>query len=88
MPRLVIFSLSICLFVSSIAVVYVRHQHRLEYTRLTQAKAEKDDLSIEWNVLMVAMGTWSSLSRIESAAKQNLQMRVPRSDEIVSVVGR
>ena len=88
MSRLVIFCLSISLFVSSVAVVYVRHQHRLEYTRLTQANAEKDDLSIEWNVLMVAMGTWSSLSRIENAAKQNLQMRVPQSDEIVSVEGR
>jgi len=88
MSRLVIFCLSISLFVSSVAVVYVRHQHRLEYTRLTQANAEKDDLSIEWNVLMVAMGTWSSLSRIENAAKQNLQMLVPQSDEIVSVEGR
>lgn len=85
MPRVAIFVLSICLFVSSLAVVYVRHQHRLEYTRLTQVTAERDDLFIEWNVLMVAMGTWSSLSRIENASKESLQMHAPKPNEIVSI---
>lgn len=85
MPRLAIFFLTISLFVSSIAVVYVRHQHRLEYTRLTQVNAERDDLFIEWNVLMVAMGTWSSLSRIETSSREKLLMRVPRPNEIINL---
>ena len=85
MPRVMVFVLSFSLFVSSMLVVYVRHQHRLEYTRLTIAKAERDDLFIEWNTLMVAMGTWSSLSRIESYALKTLQMQVPEANEIMSL---
>ena len=88
MPRVMIFFLSISLFVSSMLVVYVRHQHRLEYTRLTIANAERDDLFIEWNTLMVAMGTWSSLNRIETSALKTLQMRVPAADEIMSLEGQ
>lgn len=85
MPRVMIFFLSVSLFVSSMLVVYVRHQHRLEYTRLTIANAERDDLFIEWNTLMVAMGTWSSLNRIETSALKTLQMRVPEANEIMSL---
>lgn len=88
MSRTVVFFLSISLFVSSLAVVYVRHQHRLEYTRMTIANSEKDDLFIEWNTLMVAMGAWSSLSRIEMAASKTLEMRVPQPNEIVSIERR
>lgn len=88
MPRTVIFFLSIALFVSSLSVVYVRHQHRLEYTRLTIVNAERDDLVIEWNTLLVAMGTWSSLNRVEESAKTTLQMRAPKANEIVSVERR
>ena len=88
MPRVMIFFLSISLFVSSMLVVYVRHQHRLEYTRLTIANAERDDLFIEWNTLMVAMGTWSSLNRIETSALKTLQMRVPAANEIMSLEGQ
>jgi len=85
MPRVMVFCLLISLFISSLAVVYVRHQHRLEYARLTQVNAERDDLFIEWNTLMVAMGTWSSLSRIENSVSDSLQMRVPKSNEIISI---
>ena len=88
MSRTFAFVLSLCLFFSSLAVVYVRHQHRLEYTRLTLINAERDDLFIEWNTLMVAMGTWSSLNRIENSANSSLQMRVPNADEIISVGGQ
>ncbi len=69
-------------------MVYVRHQHRLEYTRLSLANAERDDLFIEWNTLMVAMGTWSSLNRVETAASDSLQMHMPRANEIISVERR
>ena len=88
MPKLFIFFLSICLFVSSLSVVYVRHQHRLEYTRLTIANAERDDLFIEWNTLMVAMGTWSSLNRVEATAIDSLQMHTPKANEIISIERR
>jgi len=88
MSKTLVFLLSIGLFISSLAVVYVRHQHRLEYTRLTIANSERDDLFIEWNTLMVAMGTWSSLNRVETVSNKGLQMRVPKPNEIVSIERR
>jgi len=77
--------LSFLLFLSSLTVVYYRHQHRLEYIRLAKESAERDDLTIEWNTLMTAMATWSSQERIETMAKNVLDMRVPNAAEIVSI---
>lgn len=83
-----VFFLAFCLFLSSFSVVYVRHQHRLEYIRLSSANAEKDDLFIEWNTLMIAMSTWSSLNQLEQSAKKKLSMRVPAGNEIISMEPR
>lgn len=85
MARKSVFCLTFMLFVSSLAMVYVRHQHRLEYSRLTTANAERDDLAIEWNTLMTAVGTWSSQERVENEAKNLLNMRSPLATEIISV---
>ena len=85
MTRMSVFCLAFLLFLSSVAVVYIRHQHRLEYSRLTLVNAERDDLSIEWNTLMTALGTWSSQERIEKEAKAVLKMHVPNANEIISV---
>jgi cell division protein FtsL len=85
MTKPVVFFLTFSLFFSSLAVVYVRHQHRLEYTRLSIENAERDDLFIEWNTLMIAMSTWSSLNRVENSAKSSLAMRAPKAEEIISM---
>jgi len=77
--------LAFLLFLSSLSVVYYRHQHRLEYIRLVQENAERDDLIIEWNTLMTAMATWSSQERIKLTAKNVLGMHTPYAAEIVSV---
>jgi len=85
MHKVSIMILAFCLFVTAVAVVYVRHQHRLEYIRLAKESDERDDLTIEWNTLTTAKATWSSQERVETMAKGSLGMRVPQADEIVSV---
>jgi len=85
MHKFSIMILALCLFVTSMAVVYVRHQHRLEYIRLAKESDERDDLTIEWNTLMTAKATWSSQERVEAMAKGSLGMHVPHADEMVSV---
>jgi len=82
MHKVSIMILAFCLFVTAVAVVYVRHQ---QYIRLAKESDERDDLTIEWNTLTTAKATWSSQERVETMAKGSLGMRVPQADEIVSV---
>jgi len=85
MTRIFLFALVFCLFVSAVAMVYVRHQHRLEYVHLSKLAAERDELVIEWYTLKTEESTWSSQQQVEQKAKQNLGMRAPSAKQIVSV---
>lgn len=71
------------LFVTSMSIIYTRHQHRVEYVRFTSAVAERDELNIEWNQLLVEESLWSFPHRVEKDATRSLAMKVPGPKDIV-----
>lgn len=71
------------LFLTAIFSIYTRHQHRVEYVRFTDEISERDDLSIEWNQLLVEESLWSFPHRVEKDATRSLAMKVPGANEIV-----
>lgn len=75
--------LLLLLFVTSIANIYTRHQHRLEYVRFSNAVIERDELNIEWNQLLVEESLWSFPHRVEKDATRALAMKMPSAKEIV-----
>jgi len=72
---------------SAIAVVYMRHQHRLSYVALQRAHQERDDLNIEWGQLLLEQSTWAMHRRVEAEANRKLGMVTPNPDQIM-VIGK
>lgn len=70
-------------FLTAIFSIHTRHQHRVEYVRFTNEISERDELSIEWNQLLVEESLWSFPHRVEKDATRSLSMKVPDANEIV-----
>jgi len=85
MRSLIIASLALVV-ISAIAVVYVRHQHRLSYVALLQAQQSRDDLNIEWGQLLLEQSTWAIQNRVETEANRKLGMVIPEPSRI-EVIG-
>ncbi len=69
--------------ISGIAVVYVRHQHRLTFIALTDAQLQRDQLNIEWRQLLLEESTWSLHRLVERNAHEKLGMIIPSSDNML-----
>jgi len=77
--------LTILILVSSIAVVFLRHKHRVLFLALQSLQVERDRLSVQWGKLMIQEATSGQPAKIEAAAKRSLGMMVPGPTQIVVV---
>jgi len=68
--------------VSAIAVVWTRHQSRVLFVQLTQLQGERDDLNIEYGKLELEQATWAEPRRIDSEARNKLDMTMPSPQDI------
>lgn len=71
--------------ISSLLVVFIRHQHRIAYTLLHAEQSRRDALNDEWGQLLTEANLYSFPHRIESFATQQLSMRPPSVGEVVFV---
>lgn len=67
---------------ASIAVVVNKHEARNLFIELQGLHAERDRLDIEWGQLKLEQSAWAMHGRVEQTARVNLQMVVPRPDEV------
>lgn len=67
---------------ASIAVVWSKHEARSLFIELQGLHAERDRLDIEWGQLKLEQSAWAMHGRVEQTARVNLQMVVPRPDEV------
>ncbi|WP_129776703.1 cell division protein FtsL [Peristeroidobacter soli] len=70
------------LLAAAIAVVWSKHEARSLFIELQRLNAERDRLDIEWGQLKLEQSAFSMHGRVEQAARVNLQMVVPRPDEV------
>lgn len=77
--------LVVAVVVSALAVVYVRHQHRLEFVALHAAQKERDRLNTEWRQLLAEESTWSFHHLVEKNARERLKMKEPEVSEVAIV---
>lgn len=82
----VIWFLTCSVLVSSLVLVYVRHQHRISYAALQAQESQRDALNDEWGQLLIEENLWAFPHRIELDAGRLLSMRAPKADEIRYVV--
>ncbi|MBL8266994.1 cell division protein FtsL [Steroidobacter sp.] len=67
---------------AAIAVVWSKHEARSMFIELQRLHAERDRLDIEWGQLKLEQSAWAMHGRVEQTARVNLQMVVPRPDEV------
>ena len=80
--RIVMSALWVALLGAAVAVIWSKHEARNLFIELQGLHAERDRLDIEWGQLKLEQSAWSMHGRVEQAARVNLQMVVPRPDEV------
>lgn len=78
-------SLVFAILGSALAVAHTKYQSRLLFVDLQEIRKERDQLDMNWGRLQLELGTWGSHSRVEDLARNHLEMRLPKADEIVVV---
>jgi cell division protein FtsL len=81
-PFLLIFVFAGVCVLSSIALVYTKHESRKLFVELEELTHERDELNIEWGQLQIEQSTWATHARIERVATDDLALARPDSSEI------
>jgi cell division protein FtsL len=82
MSRSVIAALWFVLLGSAVAVVWSKHEVRSLFIQLQGLNAQRDALDIEWGQLKLEQSAWATHGRVEQTARADLQMVIPRPDEV------
>ena len=77
--------MALVVFISAMAVVFVRSANRQSFLVLQAAAFERDRLSEEWGRLQLEHATWSLHDLVEHEARQKLQMITPGFEDVVVV---
>ena len=81
-PFLLVFVFAVVCVLSSMALVYTKHESRKLFVQLESLTHERDNLNIEWGQLQIEQSTWATHARIERVAKDDLSLARPESSEI------
>ncbi|NOR41206.1 MAG: cell division protein FtsL [Gammaproteobacteria bacterium] len=78
-------ALLLVVVVSSIGVVYAKHQGRKLFVELQGLGDARDDMDIEWGQLKLEQGTLTTQGQVERAARERLGMVNLTADNMVIV---
>ena len=81
-PFLLVFVFALVCVLSSIALVYTKHESRKLFVELEGLTHERDDLNIEWGQLQIEQSTWATHARIERVATDDLSLVRPEATDI------
>jgi cell division protein FtsL len=71
---------------SGLWVINAKHEARRLFVELEELNREQDRLQIDWGRLQLEQSTWATHPRIESLARERLQLTAPADGELVVVV--
>ena len=80
-----ILALLLVVIVSSVGVVYAKHQGRKLFVELQGLGDERDNMDIEWGQLKLEQGTLTTQGQVERAARERLGMVNLTAENIVIV---
>ena len=81
-PFLLVFVFALVCVLSSMALIYTKHESRKLFVELEGLTHERDDLNIEWGQLQIEQSTWATHARIERVATDDLSLVRPAATEI------
>jgi cell division protein FtsL len=81
-PFLLVFVFAVVCVLTSMALVYTKHESRKLFVELEGLTHERDDLNIEWGQLQIEQSTWATHARIERVATDDLSLVRPEATDI------
>jgi cell division protein FtsL len=81
-PFLLVFVFAVVCVLSSMALIYTKHESRKLFVELEQLTDQRDELNIEWGQLQIEQSTWATHARIEQVATDDLSLLRPEATEI------
>jgi cell division protein FtsL len=81
-PFLLVFVFALMCVLSSIALVYTKHESRKLFVELEGLTHKRDELNIEWGQLQIEQSTWATHARIERVATDDLSLVRPKATDI------
>jgi len=79
---LLVFVFAVVCVLSSMALVYTKHEARKLFIELEGLTHERDELNIEWGQLQIEQSTWAQHARIEQVATKDLSLVRPATTDI------
>jgi cell division protein FtsL len=73
----------LAVIVTSIGVVYAKHEGRKQFVGLQALGYEKDRMDVEWGQLQLEQSTLTTQGQVEHAARSRLGMISPAPDQMV-----
>ncbi len=80
-----VMALAALVLISSLGVVYAKHQSRKLFVELDLLKKERDEMNVEWGQLQLEQSTLATHGRIEETAKNRLKMVTPEYEEVLII---
>jgi cell division protein FtsL len=88
-PELLALAAVLCLAIvvvaSGVLVVGAEHEARQLFVELEELNRERDRLQVDWGRLQLEQSTWATHARIESLAREQLNLEEPADDELIVV---
>lgn len=80
--------LAVVVLISAVTVVHAKYRSRVLFAQLKALDVRVDEVDIEWERLLIEHGTWGTPAHIETSARKQLKMRMPRADEVIIIKGQ
>jgi cell division protein FtsL len=81
-----VFLLTVSVVGSALWLIRAEHDARQLFIELEELNREQDRLQIDWGRLQLEQSTWATHPRIESLARERLQLTSPADEELVLVL--
>jgi len=66
--------------------IYIQHLSRKVFSDLQNEIAIEESLDTEWGKLQIEHSTFAAITKIETKAKNELNMSVPTKEQIIKII--
>ena len=84
-PTVLLLVCALAVIASGVGVVYAKYSSRKYFVELQNLRGERDAMDIEWGRLQLEQGALATHWRIESIARERLEMRMPSDTEVIVI---
>ncbi|MDR2112412.1 MAG: cell division protein FtsL [Candidatus Accumulibacter sp.] len=84
MARFINIALLLAMLACALSVVTSQHKARKLFQAMEAEQEHARQLDVEFGQLQLELKTWADLPRIEKTAREELKMRMPEADRIIT----